>query len=693
MKIIDQLFKSNVFSNNNQIDNNRQTAQNAIQTGNSKLNNSKVPGMDKVASMLRSINRPVSDSEVSSIEKFMESSSGNMKSKIETVEWAAEKGVEMTDKNLNAIHESLNGQMNEAEIIETLSGTKDFDKMTTKEILQKIKEDPSIPKSFKDSVEKAVKEGVPLEKAIVSAVKELVKANVELKGKTVFIEKSPGQDPCVCMKQSDLLKAVELALKGVSEGKGTFKDLLKSALKDVVGEDQLKAMSEIFFDGESDESLNTDQVIDENNEDLSQFEDEMIERLENSIDEVMSEMMRDMDQSAGAELMETASDTRFKSFIVTKITAQAIEAKETFNEVKKEIVQSLRDVEVPKTPQEKLDVKEVLSKAIEKLDNILMKSDVTLFTGMKMERDLLNMSSTLQEAKKLLGKGNVDAAIDITKNVQSKLDKMIFKPAEKNIQLMAFKNAEDLLGMKNTSMPSINWQDASPRGVLELFRDLGLNHEPELAEKVLSQEKSLDKNGDYKIKDNLKAVLMKMMENDEPDNRRAVAGAEKTLNNLTGQQLMNKLETKQDTQTLFFHVPVEAAGEVNDMKLFVNARKNGDTIDWENSSLYFSIDLKKFGETGIHLQSKDKLLSISVKNDNEKFENVMKPLVTALQKEFVDVGFKLGPVKFTKLDATKSAKDIVKPSTIDNINKPVNKNSNAIQDKAKNAKKGFDFSI
>lgn len=146
---------------------------------------------------------------------------------------------------------------------------------------------------------------------------------------------------------------------------------------------------------------------------------------------------------------------------------------------------------------------------------------------------------------------------------------------------------------------------------------------------------------------------------------------------------MNKLETKQDTQTLFFHVPVEADGEIKDMKLFVNARKNGDALDWENSSLYFSVELKKFGETGIHLQSKDKMLSINVRNDNKEFENVMKPLVTALQKEFVDVGYKLGPVSFASLD-NKTPKELIKPGEVEKV---------TIQKKTAPPEKGFDFSI
>ncbi len=110
-----------------------------------------------------------------------------------------------------------------------------------------------------------------------------------------------------------------------------------------------------------------------------------------------------------------------------------------------------------------------------------------------MERDLLNMSSTLQEARKLLNKGDVNGALEITKTVQNKLSQMTFTPSEKNIQLMAYKEGMNVLDMKQNIMPAINWQDTSPRGVLELFRNMGLNHEPEVAEKLLSQGKGLQR--------------------------------------------------------------------------------------------------------------------------------------------------------------------------------------------------------
>ncbi len=693
MKIIDQLFSSNRFMTLNRTASQENTASNTSLGAFSVFQNSSVPGMDKVETLLRKMDYPLTESQASSVESFMANQSGSTASKLETIEWAADKDVELTEENLKAIHETLNNEMNESEMIETLSGTKEVTEGETEDLLEAIKADRSIPKAFKEKVEAAVKSGLPIDKAIVSAVNDLISVNADVKGQTVFIDTGDGNAICIGVDQ--IMAAVAQAFSEMQGGSDlSFEDLLKSALADVLGEDALAELADDVGLFESaidqtqgevaslDESQSEDEEldIDVDAEDMDDFEKEIMERLEASFDEVASALAEQL----GADVQEALDDTRFKSYLVTKVTEQAIEAKETFNQTRKEILSSLKEIESDESALTREEMKENLEKSIDKLDNMLMKSDVTLYTSMKMEKNLLNMSSELQEARKLLAKGDVSAAKDIVKNVSGTLEKMIFKPSEKNIELMAFKQASEMSGMKQASMPTLQWQNTSMRGVVELFRDMGLNHEPEVAEKLLSSNRKLQSEEDYKIKDNLKAVLLKLAESDDVGSKRAVEGAEKALNNLTGQQLMNKLETKQDTQTLFFHIPLEADGEVKDMRLYVNSRKNGDSIDWENASLYFSVELKKYGETGILLQSNDKLLSISVRNDDASFEEVMEPMVNALQKEFVNIGYKLGPVRFSGLSDT-SPKELIKSTAAEKTQKSVTY--------TEATEKGFDFSI
>ncbi len=52
--------------------------------------------------------------------------------------------------------------------------------------------------------------------------------------------------------------------------------------------------------------------------------------------------------------------------------------------------------------------KQMLETTISKLDNAILKSDMMLFTDMKTEKQLMNASTQLAEAKKLLAKGDHD---------------------------------------------------------------------------------------------------------------------------------------------------------------------------------------------------------------------------------------------------------------------------------------------
>ncbi len=692
MKIIDQLFSTNRFANMGQKTGQEKTS-GTLSGGFALIENSTVEGMDKVQNLLRNLDHPVTEKEATSIEGFMQNSSGSVASKLETIEWATDKNVELSEDNLTAIHETLNNEINEGELIQTLSGTKALSEDKTKSLVEKIKSDDTIPPAFKQKILSAVKKGMPLDKAVVSAVRDTLQLDASIKGRTLFIQDSDGTNAVVSIDQilEVVSKAFEMLQTDKLEG---FVGVLKEALASAIGEASLVD----FIDGEmlEAETSQTDQrdetdinemeAVEEEGQlptsidEYDAFEDEIIERLEASFEEVASALV----QQVGQDALEATADVHFKSYLVEKVTENAIAAKETFNVTRQEMVNSLRDIVSDDVSLSREQMKETLSKVIDKLDNMLMKSDVTLYTSMKMERNLLGMSSELQEARKNLVKGDFTTAKEIVKQVSGSLEKMIFKPSEKNIELMAFKQGAEMSGLKQSGMPVLSAQNTSMRGVLELFREMGLNHEPEVAEKLLEVGKNKGLEEDYKIKDNLKAVLLRLAEQDDAGSKRSVEGAEKALNNLTGQQLMNKLETKQDTQTLFFHIPVDTGSEIKDMRLFVNSRKNGDALDWENTSLYFSVELKKYGETGILIQSKDRQLSINVRNDNKAFEDVMTPLVTALQKEFVDVGFKLGPVRFTSLNDT-SAKDLIQTKDIEKKAQKVPYRSTP--------EKGFDFSI
>ena len=77
--------------------------------------------------------------------------------------------------------------------------------------------------------------------------------------------------------------------------------------------------------------------------------------------------------------------------------------------------------------------KQVLEATITKLDHAILKSDMMLFTDMKTEKQLLQASSQLAEAKKLLAKGQHVEAGKIVHEMKNLIEKVVFQPSQQKI--------------------------------------------------------------------------------------------------------------------------------------------------------------------------------------------------------------------------------------------------------------------
>jgi len=180
---------------------------------------------------------------------------------------------------------------------------------------------------------------------------------------------------------------------------------------------------------------------------------------------------------------------------------------------------------------------------------------------------------------------------------------------------------------------------SSPRAVLETLRTMGLNHEVEVSDRLVKEQR------EEKAPANLKMILLKLEES--ADQR---VQAKDTLENLTGQQLLNKLEIKSNKQQMTFNIPITLEGEVKNIKVHVNAKKDRQKIDWKNSRLYFVIHLNKLGDTGVLVDVNNAKVNITIKNDRDDIENRMNPFVSEGLKRLEEVGFSASSIKYQKLN-------------------------------------------
>lgn len=367
-------------------------------------------------------------------------------------------------------------------------------------------------------------------------------------------------------------------------------------------------------------------------------------------------------------------DIGTKDFLVTTITKRMQDAESSFNQLKRDISRNLDSI-IKLTEPAKGNVfgqvRDALDKSIQTLDKAILKSDVLLFTDMQTERKLLGLSSQLQTARAHLGKGDNEAATKILKSVQKEFDKMQFKPSSTKAMHMVVGEKEILKRQNlntlvekeliyNVNKASI--EKPSAKNVFDLLRESGLNYENDVAHKLLKQDTYSAKES---FENNLKHGLLKYLENGPEGAKEALV---KVLESVHGQQLLNKADPDPNHQSMFFNIPFTAGEDPTDLKVFVNSRKNGDKIDWQNTSLYFLLETKKLGKTGIHVSVSDKVVNFIIKSNHPLMKALGESYKPQLKNNLESVGFKMSGLKFepfkSPVESESEDKSIESPTAI-----------------------------
>lgn len=329
-----------------------------------------------------------------------------------------------------------------------------------------------------------------------------------------------------------------------------------------------------------------------------------------------------------------------RQMVITTITDKLAIATHEFKQTQKEIGWQLRQTEqiIKQAP---MQARPSLEQMIHKLDQTILKSDFMLYTTMETEKQLLQASNQLHDARKLLSKGDTAQAQTIVQNVRKLVEQLEFKPADVRIKHMIAKEWSQLQQLPPAKQVTQTVADAhhalkqepTARQALEWFRASGLLHESDVTQK-LTTDRPLD--------ENLKQALLKLAQTSGSQR------ADQALQQITGQQLLAKADG-QGLQTLVLALPIMLQNTVDDVKIFVQANQKNEKIDWENCSLYFLLETKKFGDVGILLKSVDRHLAITVKNDQLHVKNQLQPLIEQSKVRLEEIGYQMSSLKFTQL--------------------------------------------
>ncbi|MFA9556017.1 hypothetical protein ACERII_01735 [Evansella sp. AB-rgal1] len=391
----------------------------------------------------------------------------------------------------------------------------------------------------------------------------------------------------------------------------------------------------------------------------------------------------EMEQYVANEIMQSIKSPS-KQLLMTEVTERLAAATDEFKSFKREVTNQLSRIEhiiQQFRSQSTQQAKPMLENVIRQLDNALLKNNWLLFADMKTEKQVLQASSQLAEAKKLLAKGNHTEARQIVREVQNSLDRLNFKPNNQKIIHHIVKEQEwqqskpgvhRLSTQYEQTVRTLTYNQGSAREVFEGLRGLGLNREAEIGQ-LLASGKDVGEDQQR----NMKSLFFQAAHRDE-EGSKIQQQAQQSLQNIAGQQLMSRSDHQQNMQMLMFQIPLLLKDAVENLQVFVNSRNEGEKIDWENCSLYFLIDTKKMGEVGISLNVTERSLSVTIKNDSASFQSKVEPLANKYLEKLKDIGFNVKELHFAAMSMKEN---------VDELNKIEE------QQRPTMTKKGFDYKI
>lgn len=174
--------------------------------------------------------------------------------------------------------------------------------------------------------------------------------------------------------------------------------------------------------------------------------------------------------------------------------------------------------------------------------------------------------------------------------------------------------------------------------------DLGDFYDPENVFEVLKKlprllgldfEKRLfaGEDGMEKIRDGLKPLLLELLQN-ESLSTSARTTVEQVIHRLTGLQLlMNASNDSAPLQQLFMQLPMAMGHRLSDVLIEWQGKKQEDgKMDPDFCRMMFFLDLEHLRETTIDVQIQNRVISITVVNDNRDLNNQVQPFLPLLKQ-------------------------------------------------------------
>jgi hypothetical protein len=368
-----------------------------------------------------------------------------------------------------------------------------------------------------------------------------------------------------------------------------------------------------------------------------------------------------------------------KDMIVKTITEKLSQAALDFKKLQIEMNKKLENAAFLLNNGQTLahqQAKQFVEAVIHTLDRAILQGEFMLFTDMKTEKQMLQASAKLAEAKQLLTEGKKSDALKVVNEVKNLLGGLRFQPMDVKmkhfVSVFHFNDQEampkqQLLSQLARTLKLPLGEEVSARNMFEQFRQLGFQHEQDVSRAFLLKQPAMEQQ-------NIKALLIKLSQGELG---MIAQQAEHALANMTGQQLLSKFDANHHMQTMFYQLPVLLHDQIETVHVYLNSRNDGGKLDWQNCSLYFLLDTEKYGKIGILLQALERNLTLTIKTDNEKLAEALKSLTEMAKENLEAIGYNVKGIAFAKMNEQEEQKTAAETT----------------QSKETNDKKGYDWTV
>jgi hypothetical protein len=184
---------------------------------------------------------------------------------------------------------------------------------------------------------------------------------------------------------------------------------------------------------------------------------------------------------------------------------------------------------------------------------------------------------------------------------------------------------------KNHSLDEVGTAIEIKQILKKLVQSLGLNYENEVG--LGTNDKKVSTEPLQSLK---QLVMMAMAE--LGNNGKAL---EPLLNRLTGMQLISQ-NLNGPMQQIVLQLPLVYAGKKSDVTIQWNGRKTSNgQIDSDYCRILFNLDLQSLNQTVVDMQIQNRMIHLSVINDSNEIESIVKALSPTLKDKLESIGYTL----------------------------------------------------